>query len=135
MINDRQISKRLPDSRVVTYAYTSSGLRTRAGTELFAYDARGRLVSNQQGSGDIISYTYDASGNRTAMTTSQGTTTYTYNALNRLASVTDGSGTTAYTYDPAGNLVTTPMPNGAISTNTYDNIDRLTQVVNSGLAM
>ena len=51
--------------------------------------------------GEQFEYAYDAVGNRTAMTTTEGTTTYEYDAANRLTSA-DG---VPYTWDARGNLL------------------------------
>ena len=117
---------------MVTYAYTPSGLRTRAGSDVYVYDSRGRLIQETKASGEVITCTYDAVGNRLSMTTPQGTTTYTYDPLNRLAAVVDSNGTTTYTYDAVGNLATTAYPNGTGTTHSYDSLDRLTQILNNG---
>ena len=125
-------AKTLPGGTVVSYAFTSSGLRTQAGGDSYTYDTRGRLVQEHKASGEVLSYTYDAAGNKTSLTTPQGTTTYTYDALNRLATVVDTTGTTRYTYDSVGNLTGTAYPNGDTTAYTYDTLNRLTQMTNTG---
>lgn len=129
---NRLAAKTLPGGTVVSYAYTGSGLRTQAGGDSYQYDLRGRLVRETKASGDVITYTYDAAGNRATMATPQGTTTYNYDALDRLATLTDANGTTSYTYDAVGNLAGAALPNGTSTAYTYDSLNRLTQLVNSG---
>ena len=53
------------------------------GTTHYAYDERDRLLSRTDPDGTTISYTYDAAGNRTSVTTPAGATAYTFDALNR----------------------------------------------------
>jgi len=129
---NRQTAKNVPGSGVVAYAYSGSGLRTQAGGDSYSYDARGRLSQESKASGEVLSYTYDAAGNKASLTTPQGTTTYGYDALDRLATVGDATGTTTYTYDQVGNLATITYPNGTATAYTYDALNRLTMVTNSG---
>jgi YD repeat-containing protein len=67
----------------------------------YTYDPLNRLTGAEYSTGESFAYRYDAVGNRTAMTTTEGTTTYAYDAANRLTSV-DGVG---YTWDARGNLL------------------------------
>jgi len=129
---DRLVAKTLPGGTVVTYAYTGGGLRTQAGGEAFSYDLRGRLLEEHKASGEVLSYTYDGAGNKTALTTPQGTITYGYDELGRLENVTDAAGTTTYSYDAVGNLATVTTPNGVVTTHSYDDQNRLTEVANVG---
>jgi RHS repeat-associated protein len=68
---------------------------------VYVYDSLNRLTSATYSTGEVFEYAYDAVGNRTAMTTTEGTTTYEYDAANRLTSV----GGVTYTWDARGNLV------------------------------
>jgi RHS repeat-associated protein len=127
--SNRRLTKQLPDSSSIAFAYDSPiGKRTQAGGDTMTYDARGRMLSETKASGDVLTYTYDAAGNRTAVTSPHGTTTYTYDALNRLDSVTDAGGTTTYTYDAVGNRASLTRPNGVQTTYAYDDLNRLTRV-------
>ncbi len=85
-ITHLEYGKRLPDQNWVQSSQT------------FGYDRLNRLVSAQEGT-DLLSYTYDAVGNRL----SQNDLTYTYNNMNELLSVNDG---TVFTYDGMGNTST-----------------------------
>jgi len=72
----------------------------------YTYDPLNRLVGANYSTGEQFEYAYDARrpsrshGNRTALTTTAGTTTYEYDSANRLTSV-DG---VTYTWDARGNL-------------------------------
>jgi RHS repeat-associated protein len=85
-IEQLEYSKRLPDQQ-----WSES-------VETFAYDWLDRLVSAQGGYG-LLSYSYDAVGNRL----SKNDVTYSYNSMNELLSVSDGS---SFTYDEMGNTLT-----------------------------
>ena len=129
---NRQTASTFPGGAVVTYAYTGGGSRTQAGGDSYVYDVRGRLIRETKASGELLTYTYDAAGNKASFTTPQGTTVYTHDVLNRPATVVDATGTTTYAYDAVGNLAGTTYPNGNSSAYTFDALNRLTQVTNSG---
>jgi YD repeat-containing protein len=84
-----------------------------------------------------VTYTYDAVGNRTAMTDANShTTTYTYDALNRLVSVTDPlSDTVAYAYDAVGNRTDRTKADGTVISYDYDALDRLADITAPGLSI
>jgi RHS repeat-associated protein len=132
--NNQLIRKNFSDGNAVNYAYTSEGLRLQAGGDTYTYDRRSRMLEEQKTSGAVIAYTYDATGNRTSVTSSQGTITYTYDVLNRLNSVVDVTGTTTYAYEAAGNLASMVYPNGVTTTYTYDTLNRLIQMSSRGPA-
>ncbi|HUR83546.1 MAG TPA: RHS repeat-associated core domain-containing protein [Thermoanaerobaculia bacterium] len=83
----------------------------------YKYDARERLMSatvNRKGFEHAQTYTYDAYGNRTSVTTASTTTTYSVDPLtNRLTPQTFGAD-----YDTAGNLKEW-LPPGQSSTRYY----------------
>jgi len=80
-----------------------------------------------------VSYTYDATGNRTFMVYPDGyALNYTYDAANRLMRISDASNNTivAYEYDAAGRRTRRNLGNGTYTTYEYDDLDRLTLLVN-----
>ncbi|MGH7787861.1 MAG: RHS repeat-associated core domain-containing protein [Candidatus Binatia bacterium] len=129
---NRLLSKTLPAAPAVPYAHSSAGLRTAAGGDRYLYDARDLLVQETKAGGAVISYRYDAAGNRITVVPPYGRTEYTYDALNRLAMVVDGSGSTTYAYDAVGNLASTEQSNGTRVTYAYDALNRLTRLTNFG---
>ncbi|MGF6416861.1 YD repeat-containing protein [Stenotrophomonas sp. AN71] len=70
----------------------------------YAYDTLGRLTQTQDGTTGtpIETYAYDASGNRTALTTSAGTASYTCPATSHRLTAADGE---ACSHDAAGNTI------------------------------
>jgi RHS repeat-associated protein len=65
-----------------------------------------KVTNDPNGNNRIVSYTYDAVGNRLTKTDSvSGLTTYTYNNLNQLDFLTAENVVTDYTYDDNGNLI------------------------------
>lgn len=97
----------------------------------YTYDSLYRLVQVTYPDGEIVTYEYDPSGNRTAMASSRtGKTTYTYDPVGRLVQLEDAHGATTFTYDPNGNLLQRQNSEGKI-TYTWDHENRLIGVSNS----
>ncbi|PDV97132.1 DUF6531 domain-containing protein [Candidatus Chloroploca asiatica] len=125
--------------QITNYAYDAAGrLRTttfpNGVTTTNTYNAASRLTNlsttGPAGSLVSISYSYDAVGNRTAMTEPTGTTTYSYDALYRLTGVsypTDAPAAVSYTYDPMGNRLTL-TEDSVVTSYSYDAADRLTAI-------
>ena len=87
------------DEQSITSSYNEIGKLTEvsseAGTIRYQYNEQGFLISVENVNGDVVSYTYDAYGNKTSMTYPDG----------RMVSYTvSGDLTTRYTYDSVGNL-------------------------------
>ena len=127
--DNRFVQKQLPEGTTETFSYSSEGFRLTAGAESYTYNSRGWLLTANTASGEVISYSYDTAGNRTAIATPSGTTSYSYDKLNRLESVTapDG-GVTSYSYDAVGNLLSITYPNDVVTSLTYDALNRVTQI-------
>jgi RHS repeat-associated protein len=95
---------------------------------VFAYDATGNLVSQDQG-GSVQLWGWDLAGHQVSYADPAGAVTeYTYDAAGNMASRTDASGTTVYGRDPAGNLTSQTAPDGTVTTSTYDGAGRVTGV-------
>jgi len=129
---DQLVQTNLPGAGTIRYGWTPTGLRTQAGGDTYAYSARGQLLQERKATGKTITYTYDAAGNKASITTPQSTTTYGYDDLNRLQTAVAAAGTTHYSYDAVGNLATVDYPNGITTTHSYDALNRLMQVANTG---
>jgi RHS repeat-associated protein len=116
-----------------TYTLGPAGNRVRvveahSGRQVdYAYDGLYRLVREEIVGERIVTYTYDAVGNRLTRDDSvDGATAYTYDVDDRLVDV-DG---TAYQYDANGNLTAV----GATQY-TYDSRDRLVLVEDGALTV
>ncbi|MDQ2976109.1 MAG: hypothetical protein M3R69_11955, partial [Acidobacteriota bacterium] len=94
----------------------------------FNYDAVGQLRHIRRGTA-VMSFTYDAVGNRKRRTDYNGAlTTYDYDAFNRLKTINYPDATTVnYTYDKLSRLQTAVNENGAIDFD-YNRMNRLTSV-------
>jgi RHS repeat-associated protein len=84
----------------------------------------------------MISYTYDAAGDVTEISSSNqngAAMAYQYDKLNRLSTVTvAGQSPTLYSYDDVGNLSGYTYPNGVNTTLQYDGLNRLTSLASQG---
>ena len=105
------------------------------------YDALYRLLSEERATTNQNSYTvengYDANGNRTLVTypVTGRVLLSEYDALNRLWAVDDvpSAGTTnvtVYGYDQNSNRIALALPNGQTTTNQFDALNRVTNMVN-----
>jgi len=127
---------------IVNYDYDLTGRleRKTLGNGVYttyAYDAASRLTAldNLSPGGSPISffhYTYDASGRRTSMETTEGTWQYGYDPLGQLTSVTYPDGhVVEYAYDAAGNrieVIDDGMPTAYVtnSMNQYEQVGGVT---------
>ncbi len=136
-----RLTNRRTDGTVISsYAYTlgPAGHRTRVvdhdgRTVDYSYDALYRLTEERivepGGGTTVISYTYDAVGNRLTRTIDGVTASYAYDANNRLLA----AGGTIYAYDTNGNLVGRTSAASSLSYE-YDFENRLTRAETPGPA-
>jgi RHS repeat-associated protein len=126
-------------TELIRYEYDSIGRLSRevkgnGTTAQYTYDAAGQLTSlvNAEPGGGLVQsrfdYTYDANGNRTFMTTLEGTNHYTYDALGQLTGWdAPGGRQVRYAYDAVGNRVTV-SDNGVVTPYTTNNLNQYTRV-------
>ncbi|HEY3906371.1 MAG TPA: RHS repeat-associated core domain-containing protein [Streptosporangiaceae bacterium] len=133
-----------PSGATTTETYDSSGdtlTRTDPNgvTTTWTYTPQSQpaTVSYSGASAHSVSYTYDASGNRTGMTDATGSSTFTYDAFGELTSTHNGAGqTTGYGFNADGQVtgITYPLPASATWATSstvnygYDNADLLNSV-------
>ena len=122
-----------PDSTSASFTYNQASQMLTAtnenGTVVFTYDNRGRVSSVTDVWGKLISYSYDANGNRTQMSTGNRTTTYQYDPLNRLTGMYENTGNTAvFAYDNAGRLQTRTLNSLLVTTYAYNGLDLPTTI-------
>ena len=107
----------------------------------FVYDDAGRVTQASASAVGVApavttNYTYDANGNRLAMTAPDGTTTYGYDALSRLTSVTPstepGGASFSMTYGPNGQLATLQRPDGINDVLTYNGSQLTSRIATGG---
>jgi RHS repeat-associated protein len=135
-------TKTLPDgTHTETRTYDNNGnLATithfNGVSTTYAYDQLNRLLSRATPGEATVSFTYTSTGKRQTMTDASGTTTYAYDSMDRLSSKATPEGTLSYSYDAAGNLASMNSSNthGVSATYGYDNLNRLTSVVDGNLS-
>ena len=80
------------------YTYDQAGNLTEDSIRRYEYDSMNRLVKvTNKGTGDVVTYTYDAKGRRYSKTTSAGTVFFFYDQMGRLIE-TQEDGSTKATY-------------------------------------
>ena len=108
--------------------------------DAYTYDPAGRLTDVTRNGAPLVSYAYDANGNRLTETTAGSTTvssydaqdrlisagaaTFTYTAAGELRSRTLGASTTTYTYDVLGDLTSVALPDGTTVSYLVDGTNR-----------
>jgi RHS repeat-associated protein len=135
-------AKTLPDATLTeTRQYDQNGNLTSLThfngiVTSYSYDSLNRLLSRATPGETTVSFTYTATGKRATMADASGTTTYTYDSMDRLTTKATPEGTLSYTYDAAGNLasMSSNHTNGVSATYSYDDLNRLTSVVDANLS-
>jgi RHS repeat-associated protein len=116
-----------------TVYFDNIKLEEKSSTSTKTYSADGNFVTSETDElNQTTSYSYDANGNQTSVTTPSGRkTTYEYNYLGQLTSVSQvapagqQSITTSYTYDVQGNLKKRIDPRNNVTTFDYNEINKL----------
>ena len=108
-------------------------MSNNVGTTNMDYDSLNQLIKYTDPYSKVVSFTYDAAGNKTAVTYPGGNkVSYSYDNANNLKSVTDWlNHTFNYNYDAAGRITQLLYPNGAQCNYGFDNAGRLISKINS----
>jgi YD repeat-containing protein len=127
--------------RIRRYTYNQFGLRLTAtgprtdvnSTTNYTYDTSGNLTAVTSPLGHTTSYSeYDAHGRVGRVTDPNGlATSFVYTPRGWLSSYTMGGETTTYDYDAAGLLKTVQLPDGSTLSYAYDPAHRLIQISDS----
>ena len=128
-------------SRVSTYQYNAAGQLihvTNPGADgknvtTLTYDAQGNLASVTNALNQSIRFThYDANGRLLSLTDPNGrSTTFTYDANGRQTSITTGALVSKFTYNANGQRSSVSLANGSILDYAYDDAHRLTDVIDT----
>jgi RHS repeat-associated protein len=148
----RRITSTEVGTETTGYTYYPTGLLKLvtlpdSSTILYGYDGAHRLTDMTDGLGDHIHHTLDVLGNHTADNTYdpgnslRRTHTRVFNTLNELYQDINAADTAAVTttfgYDPNGNRTSIAAPLSRNTTNTYDALNRLSQITDpaSGITL
>lgn len=136
--NGQLTAKLYPDGSRAIYGYDARGNLTLAsnyvGAVTLAYDASDRLQRITYPGNRWLEYTYNAAGQRAAMTDQLGyRLDYDYDAAGRLRSLAnpDSLRLVLYEYDPAGRLARKTLGNNVFSTYGYDSVGQLLTLTNA----
>lgn len=102
-------------------------------TTTYSYDQLNRLLSRSTAGEATVSFTYTPTGQYATSTDASGTTTYNCDNMDRITSKVTPEGTLNYTYDAAGHVasISSSNANGASMSYTYDDLNRLSTVVDT----
>jgi len=129
-----------------TFAYDAIGRLTKATddgsdvTNEFGYDLGGRLVNEKSEIGSsndkLISYNYDVAGRKTGMTyPNSGEVSYTYDDQGRVEKILENTSEVIdYAYKGMDRLETATLGNGIVETKSYDNLKRISEIVQNGVS-
>ncbi len=130
----RLLKKAYPDNTTETFTYDTKGnILTATNANIaytFGYNTNGKVTSVTDSNSRVVSYQYNALGNKTKLVYPEGSTvTYSYDTANRLKSIVNGGGKTyTFTYDTAGRRTKLSLPNGTSANYAYDSSGRLTSL-------
>ena len=98
------------------------------GTDAYAYDAVGNMLTHTDAEGRVTAYAYDSRDRPTQMTDAEAhVTAYAWDDAGNLASVTDAiAATTAFAYDERNRLTTTTDADNNTSSLAYDDVGNVT---------
>jgi YD repeat-containing protein len=123
----------------VTYAYDLDGNRTSmtdgTGTTSYVYDELDQVTSVTSPGARTVGYRHDLHANQAKIIYPGGqAVSYTYAKADRLQQLADWANRTSYTYNPDGSPNVVTNANWTKATYSYDNAQRLTQVLNQTAA-
>jgi len=125
------------DGQKVSFTYDLAGRRIEmvdsSGLTRYTYDALDRLTEVIDPRTQNTRYEWTPVGQRSRIVYPDNSSVYyEYDAAGQLVKVMDESGTTHYEYDANGRVVKRTLPNGGVSTYTYDALGQVTEIRHAG---
>ncbi|MBR4601509.1 MAG: VCBS repeat-containing protein [Prevotella sp.] len=127
----RIVSDRLSTGKETTYSYGNRTVTTSVGGRDYTktYDAWGNIKESTDPTGNTVSYVYNSNGKPASVTTNGSAVSMAYDEAGNQTSLTDpDAGSTTYEYAADGKLLAQTDARGIVTTNTYDDLGRLSEV-------
>jgi len=100
--------------------YVTSETNEQGSTTKYSYDANGNKTAVTDGNGNVTNYTYDTNGNVLSIKNGTSGNDYSYTGSGYVSKITHNGFSYSFNYDVFYNLVSTKIGNVAITSNTYD---------------
>jgi len=100
--------------------YVTSEINEQGSTTKYSYDANGNKTAVTDGNGNVTNYTYDTNGNVLSIKNGTSGNDYSYTGSGSVSKITHNGFSYSFNYDVFYNLVSTKIGNVAITSNTYD---------------
>ena len=100
--------------------YVTSETNEQGSTTKYSYDANGNKTAVTDGNGNVTNYTYDTNGNVLSIKNGTSGNEYSYTGTNSVSKITHNGFSYSFNYDVFYNLVSTKIGNVAITSNTYN---------------
>ena len=100
--------------------YVTSETNEQGSTTKYSYDANGNKTAVTDGNGNVTNYTYDTNGNVLSIKNGTSGNEYSYTGTNSVSKITHNGFSYSFNYDVFYNLLSTKIGNVAITSNTYD---------------
>ena len=100
--------------------YVTSETNEQGSTTKYSYDANGNKTAVTDGNGNVTNYTYDTNGNVLSIKNGTFGNDYSYTGSGSVSKITHNGFSYSFNYDVFYNLVSTKIGNVAITSNTYD---------------
>ena len=100
--------------------YVTSETNEQGSTTKYSYDANGNKTAVTDGNGNVTNYTYDTNGNVLSIKNGTSGNDYSYTGSGYVSKITHNGFSYSFNYDVFYNLLSTKIGNAAITSNTYD---------------
>ena len=100
--------------------YVTSETNEQGSTTKYSYDANGNKTAVTDGNGNVTNYTYDTNGNVLSIKNGTSGNDYSYTGSSSVSKITHNGFSYSFNYDVFYNLVSTKIGNVAITSNTYN---------------
>ena len=107
--------------------YVTSETNEQGCTTKYSYDANGNKTAVTDGNGNVTNYTYDTNGNVLSIKNGTSGNDYSYTGSGSVSKITHNGFSFSFNYDVFYNLLSTKIGNVAITSNTYDSNGNLTK--------